>query len=237
MSALRLHDLVARTLRTTVFAITARAVCVRGALVGALALVVVACAGAGSGASGDGATASRGIPAQRPATPSTWPSTYALGLAASPDSVALLDTDVDTTGAGLPDGHGTATEGALVYAAKCAGCHGAKGQGIAPSPVLIQPLIVTDSFPWATKPGAPKTVGNYWPFATTLYGYIRHSMPATAPGSLSSAEVYQVVAYLLTENGVLAHDAVLDAKSLPAVKLPMRGRLVIDTRRGGAEVR
>ncbi|MEP6835007.1 MAG: c-type cytochrome [Gemmatimonas sp.] len=196
-------------------------------------LFVMACNAAGSGA----ATARSASQPEPPATPSAWPDTYALGHAASPESVAMLDTDVDTTGAGLPDGHGTAVEGALVYAAKCAGCHGAKGQGIPPSPVLIQALVPTDSFPWATKPGAPKTVGNYWPFATTLYGYIRHSMPSSSPGSLSSTEVYQVVAFLLAENGILAHDAVLDAKSLPAVKLPMRGRLVIDTRRGGAEVR
>lgn len=196
-------------------------------------LLVMAC----STPNGSGAPAANGPKTERPATPAGWPETYALGHAASADSIALLDTDVDTTGAGLPQGHGTAAEGAVVYAAKCAGCHGPKGEGIPPSPMLIQPIIATDSFPWATKPGAPKTVGNYWPFATTLYGYIRHSMPQTSPGSLSSTEVYQVVAYLLAENGVLARDAVLDAKTLPAVKLPMRGRLVIDTRRGGAEVR
>ena len=209
----------------------ARTLMAIGAVTGTL--FIVACSGAG----GRGATTTDGSPIERPATPSTWPSTYALGHSASVDSIALLDTDVDTTGAGLPEGHGTAAEGALVYAAKCAVCHGAKGEGIAPSPVLIQPFVATDSFPWARKASAPKTVGNYWPFATTMYAYVRHSMPSTAPGSLSSTEVYQVVAYLLAENGVLAYDAVLDAKTLLAVKLPMRGRLVIDTRRGGAEVR
>lgn len=178
-----------------------------------------------------------GAPSERPATPSEWPKSYALGAAASPEYVARIDTDVDTTGAGLPEGHGTAAEGAVVYATKCAGCHGAKGEGIAPSPILIQPIVANDSFPWMKKPGAPKTIGNYWPFVTTLYGYIWHAMPVSSPGSLSSTEVYQVVAYLLAENGVFARDAVLDAKTLPAIKLPMRGRLVIDTRRGGAEVR
>ena len=146
------------------------------------ALSLAACNSSGSAAGG-------GAKVEKPATPAAWPQTYALGHAASADSIALLDTDVDTTGAGLPDGHGTAAEGATVYAAKCAGCHGAKGEGIPPSPVLIQPLVATDSFPWAKKAGAPKTVGNYWPFATTLYGYIRHSMPSTSPGSLSSTEV------------------------------------------------
>ncbi|MBC8086745.1 MAG: cytochrome c [Phycisphaerae bacterium] len=173
----------------------------------------------------------------RPATPAGWPQTFGIGSAASDAHIARLDTDVDTTGAGLPAGKGTALEGAPVYAAKCASCHGAKGEGVAPSPLLVQALAPSDSFPWAKKASAPKTVGNYWPFATTLYGYIRHAMPQTAPGSLSPTEVYQLVAYLLAENGVLARDAVLDARTLPAVKLPMRGRLVIDTRRGGAEVR
>lgn len=197
-------------------------------------LFAQACTGAGTNANSPAQTTSA---AARPATPSAWPNSFALGKPASVASIALLDTDVDTTGAGLPEGHGTASEGAVVYGAKCASCHGAKGEGIPPSPVLIAPIIPTDSFPWATKPGAPKTIGNYWPFVTTLYGYVWHAMPSSAPGSLSSTEVYQVVAYLLAENGVMARDAVLDAKTLPAIKLPMRGRLVIDTRRGGAEVR
>lgn len=205
-----------------------------------LTLIVLACAlSACSGASSGPSRSEAGVGeySARPATPAAWPTSFGLGQPADAKAVALLDNDVDTTGAGLPEGKGTAAEGAAVYAAKCASCHGAKGEGIAPSPLLVQPLVATDSFPWAKKAGAPKTVGNYWPFATTLYAYIRHAMPQTAPGSLSSTEVYQLVAYLLAENGVLARDAVLDARTLPAVKLPMRGRLVIDTRRGGAEVR
>lgn len=174
----------------------------------------------------------------RAATPATWPTAvYGLGVPASPAAVHLLDTDVDTTGAGLPDGHGTAAEGAVVYAAKCAVCHGVRGEGVPPSPAVVLPLVATDSFPWATNPGTPKTVGNYWPFATTLYAYILHAMPLPAPGSLSSTEVYQLVAYLLAENGVMARDMVVDARSLPAIKLPGRSRLTIDTRRGGTEVR
>jgi len=225
-------DVVARTVRATVAVMATGAV--KSAIVAAMSpLLIVGC----SGRNGSGSTAGTTLPVERPATPAAWPASYALGHRAALDRIALLDTDVDTTGAGLPDGHGTAAEGAIVYASKCASCHGIKGEGIAPSPVLILPMVSTDSFPWAAKPSTPKTVGNYWPFATTLYGYIRHSMPSTAPGSLSSTEVYQLVAYLLAENGVLAHDAVLDATTLPAVKLPMRGRLVIDTRRGGAEVR
>lgn len=170
-------------------------------------------------------------------TPSEWPNHYDLGQPASAALIAALDTDVDTTGLGLPDGHGTPAEGELVYQAKCAACHGKKGEGIKPFPPLIQPIIANDSFPWAKNGGAPKTVGNYWPFTTTLFAYIRHTMPQTAPGSLAPDEVYQVVAYILSENGVLAHNATLNAQSLPLVKLPMRKRFTIDTRRGGAELR
>ena len=176
-------------------------------------------------------------PATEIATPSAWPDHYGLGVLASAATIAALDTDVDTTGAGLPPGQGTPAQGAIVYQAKCAACHGQKGEGVKPFPPLIQPMAVNDSFPWAKNAGAPKTVGNYWPFATTLYGYIRHSMPQTMPGSLTPDEVYQVVAYILAENGVLARDATLNAQSLALVKLPMRNRFIIDTRRGGAEVR
>jgi mono/diheme cytochrome c family protein len=173
----------------------------------------------------------------RPATPGDWPSRYALGRTASYDQVSALDTDVDTTGAGLPAGHGTAAEGATVFAAKCAVCHGPAGEGVAPNPPLVKALVTSDSFPWATNAAYPKTVGNYWPFATTLYAYIRHAMPFTQPGSLSPTETYQVVAFLLAENGVIPRETVLDARSLPAVHLPLRSRFVLDTRRGGAEVR
>jgi len=206
-------------------------------LPGAIALVFAAAACSAKAPAPSRSESGIGEFSARPTTPAAWPGSYGFGKRPTDASIALLDTDVDTTGAGLPAGKGTARQGAPVYAAKCASCHGAKGEGIPPSPVLVQALVPADSFPWAKKASAPKTVGNYWPFATTLYGYIRHAMPQTAPGSLSPTEVYQVVAYLLAENGVLARDAVLDARTLPALKLPMRGRLVIDTRRGGAEVR
>ena len=176
-------------------------------------------------------------PSTKLTTPSEWPDHYGLGQPAAAATIAALDTDVDTTGAGLPPGQGTPAEGAIVYQAKCAACHGAKGEGIKPFPPLVQRIVGNDSFPWATNGTAPKTAGNYWPFATTLYGYIRHSMPQTTPGSLAPDEVYQLVAYILAENGVLARDATLNAQTLPLVKLPMRKRFIIDTRRGGAELR
>jgi cytochrome c len=81
------------------------------------------------------------------------------------------------------------------------------------------------------------TIGNYWPYATTLYDYINRAMPLTAPGSLTPPEIYAVVAYLLAANGVIAEDAVMNAMTLPQVKMPARDRFVADDRAGGATFR
>jgi S-disulfanyl-L-cysteine oxidoreductase SoxD len=201
------------------------------------ALVVAACqAGEGSppteraGSAGGrppAAGAKRAGPAMR----------YGLGRPADARRLAALDTDVDTTGAGLPAGRGTHAEGAAIYAQKCAACHGARGEGIPPNPRLVQPVARSDPFPFDRDPNAPKTVGNYWPFATTLYDYVYHTMPYTAPGSLTADETYAVVAFMLAENGVIEKTAVMDAKALPAVRMPARGRFVLDDRRGGPEFR
>jgi len=165
------------------------------------------------------------------------PARYELGRPADASQVAALDTDVDTTGAGLPAGRGTPAEGAAVYAQKCAACHGGRGEGIATNPKLVQPASPSDSALFDRDPSAPKTVGNYWPFATALYDYVYHAMPYDAPGSLTADETYAVVAFLLAENGIIAKTAVVDAKALPAVQMPARGRFVLDDRRGGREFR
>ena len=206
-----------------------------GVLVAALA--VSAC-GAGDGGQ---ATARAGVPGARPPVPAGTQTgaaaRYGLGRPVDPRRLAALDTDVDTTGAGLPAGRGTHAEGAAVFAQKCAACHGARGQGVPPSPRLVQPASRSDPFPFDRDPNAPKTVGNYWPFATTLYDYVYHTMPYTAPGSLTADETYALVAFLLAENGVIAKTAVMDATALPAVRMPARGRFVLDDRRGGPEFR
>jgi cytochrome c len=88
-------------------------------------------------------------------------------------------------------------------------------------------------FSFATNTGAVKTVGNYWPWATTLFDYIRRAMPQTAPGSLTADETYAVIAWILAENEVIPRDQVLDAASLPAVVMPSRDRFVRDDRVGG----
>ena len=204
---------------------------------GALTVAGASCGGGSGGGGGGGGGSGGAAAAASSSKAAPPPARYGLGRAATAQEVALLDTDVDTTGAGLPPGSGTPQRGAAVYAQKCASCHGARGEGIGPNPRLVQPLAAADSFPFARDHKVPKTPGNYWPFATTLYGYIAHTMPPTAPRSLTPDEVYGVVAFLLAENGVVPATAVMDARTLPAVRMPARGRFVLDDRRGGAEVR
>ena len=114
----------------------------------------------------------------------------------------------------------------------CASCHGAKGEGIAPYPQLIGGP--KGRFDFATDYKIPRTIGNYWPYATSLYDYIRRAMPLTAPGSLSADETYAVSAYLLNHEGLIANGTRLDAKSLAAIEMPARKHFVMDDRRAGS---
>ena len=159
-----------------------------------------------------------------------------LGRPATPQEIAALDLDVNPAGVGLPAGQATAVSGAAIYAAKCARCHGAKGEGIAPSPALVG-RIPGDSFPFGNDPKVVKTVGNYWPYATTLYDYVNRAMPLNAPGSLTPGEVYSLVGFLLWRNDIVADSAVMTSQTLPRVIMPARNRFVLDNRRGGPEIR
>jgi mono/diheme cytochrome c family protein len=166
------------------------------------------------------------------------PRTFNIGTPVTPAQVAAIDIDVSPTGAGLPPGSGTPEQGAAVYATNCAVCHGANGEGKPPYPQLIS--SPRPAFDFASDFKIPKTVGNYWPYATTLYDYIRRAMPLAAPGTLSADQTYAVTAYLLQKEQVIAPGTVLDAKSLPLVKMPGRDKFVADDRRGnrgGSEVR
>jgi cytochrome c len=169
------------------------------------------------------------------------PARFGVGRLATRAEVAAWDRDVDTTGRGLPAGSGGYDAGARVYAARCAACHGARGEGQGAFPRLVQAptldSVTRDSFPFVRDAKLPKTVGNYWPYATTLYDYVRHAMPYDRPGSLTPDEVYAVVAYLLAENGVVARTAVMDARTLPRVAMPARRHFVPDDRKGGPELR
>ena len=156
------------------------------------------------------------------------PVTFGIGRAATPAEIAALDIDVGPDGVGLPPGRGTAADGAPIYAARCASCHGKTGKE-GPNDVLVGRLP-GDAFPFAQDPRAPRTIGSYWPYATTVFDYIRRAMPPDKPGSLKDEEVYGLVAYLLSMNELIPADAVIDASSLPKVKMPARDHFVPDTR-------
>jgi cytochrome c len=138
------------------------------------------------------------------------------GQAISPADLAPWDISVGPDGAGLPPGRGTPKEGEAVFAAKCQACHGEKGAG-KPNDVLVGGFgtIASD------KP-AVKTVGSYWPYAVTLFDYVRRAMPYQDTKSLTNDELYAVAAYILNLNGVVGADDVIDAATLPKVKMPNR---------------
>ena len=130
------------------------------------------------------------------------------------------------------------SEGASIFAAKCASCHGARGEGKPPLyPALVGRDSAAEEFVFGNDPGYVKTIGNYWPYATTVFDYVRRAMPLTAPGSLTNDEVYAVTAYLLAANQVIAQDVVLDSSSLRRVTMPYAHRFVRDNRRGGKEIK
>ena len=156
------------------------------------------------------------------------PATFGIGRPATPDEIAARDIDVGPDGVGLPPGRGTAADGAPIYAARCAGCHGKTGKE-GPNDTLVG-RIPGDAFTFARDPKAPKTIGSYWPYATTVFDYIRRAMPPDKPGSLKDDEVYNLTAYLLALNELIPADAVVDASSLPKVKMPARDKFKPDTR-------
>jgi cytochrome c len=138
------------------------------------------------------------------------------GQPIAPADIAPWDISVGPDGVGLPSGRGTVAQGAAVYAAKCQACHGEKGAG-KPNDALVGGM-------GSLAPDKPpvKTVGSYWPYATTLFDYIRRAMPFNESKSLTGDEVYAVSAYILQLNGVIGADDTLDAQSLPKVKMPNR---------------
>lgn len=164
------------------------------------------------------------------------PASYGLGRPATAEQVAAIDIDANPAGRGLPPGEGTAAAGSAIFAQKCAFCHGPHGEGQGPYPPLIG-RTPPPGFTFATDFKAPKTIGNYWPYSTTVYDYVHRAMPFNAPGSLTPNETYSLVAYLLSENGVIPATAVMNAKTLPTVKMPARSHFVPDNRTGGAVFR
>lgn len=158
-----------------------------------------------------------------------------IGRAASPDEIKRIDIDVRPDGHGLPEGKGTFAEGAKIYAAKCQSCHGANGQG-----GTADRLVDRESgknWDFATNAKLVKTVGNYWPYATTLYDYTFRAMPFAQPGTLTPDETYSLVAYILALNKIVPEDAVMNRATLPKVVMPARDRFVMDNRKGGKVVK
>ncbi|MDF3834582.1 cytochrome c [Cupriavidus basilensis] len=154
--------------------------------------------------------------------------TYGLGLLASERDLAAWNIDVTPDGAGLPPGSGSVARGRQVYESQCAACHGVKGEG-KPADALVGGQ---GSLNRAQADGKPplKTIGSFWPYATTVFDFINRAMPYNAPQSLKPDEVYAVTAYLLHLNGILPSDTVLDASTLPRVRMPNRDGFVVDGR-------
>lgn len=143
-----------------------------------------------------------------------------LGRAATPAEVAAWDVSIPPDGSGLPPGRGTSAQGALVFEQKCQSCHGEKGAG--------QPndRLVGGHGTLASK-SPVRTVGSYWPYPTTLFDYVRRAMPYTQSHSLSDDEVYAVTAYLLHLNGITGESDVMNAETLPKVRMPNRDNFIL----------
>jgi mono/diheme cytochrome c family protein len=149
--------------------------------------------------------------------------TYGLGRHVSPEEIRKYDVLIPPSGAGLPAGSGTAERGKAIYAAQCARCHGATGRE-GPEDVLVGGIGSLAT----AKP--EKTVGSYWPYATTLWDYLNRAMPVDRPGMLSADDVYSVTAYVLHLNGIVSATEVLDANTLPRIRMPNRDGFIPDAR-------
>lgn len=158
---------------------------------------------------------------------SNWPKSFGIGRTATGQEIAAIDVDITPDDNGLPPGSGNVTSGRDVYQIKCASCHGINGTE-GPAASLVG--VMGDT----TK---AKTIGNYWPYSTTLFDYIRRAMPYNMPGSLTDNEVYSLTAYLLFLNKIIDTATAMNAVSLPKVKMPAQKLFVNDDRRGGPEVR
>jgi cytochrome c len=186
------------------------------------ALLVLTAACTQGGAAETEADPSR-VPAQQ------GPARFGFGRPADAARVGAWDVDARPDGVGLPPGSGTVAVGARVYQLRCAACHGANGSG-----GRADVLVATE--PWGEWPINP-AVGNFWPYATTLYDYIARAMPPDRPGTLTADETYAVIAWILERNGLIPADAVMNATTLPAVRMPARDRFVPDDRLGAPVVR
>lgn len=150
--------------------------------------------------------------------------TYGLGKPATAEEIAGWDIDIRPDGLGLPPGEGSVSDGEGLYEQLCASCHGLFGEGEGRWPVLAGGEgTLTDERP-------TKTVGSYWPYASTLYDYIRRAMPFTAPRSLTDEQTYQITAYVLYLNEIVDEDFVLTQDNLAQVEMPNKDGFFVDPR-------
>ena len=143
-----------------------------------------------------------------------------LGVPATAAQIESADVSIGPDGAGLPPGSGTPAQGEAIFNTKCIACHGPQGSGTVNDQLVGGQGTLTSTTPI-------KTIGSYWPYATTVFDYVRRAMPYPTPHSLNDQEVYALTAYLLSLNGVIAKDAVMDAKTLPQVRMPNRGNFIL----------
>jgi len=149
--------------------------------------------------------------------------TYGVGRPPTAEEVKTWDLTVPPDGQGLPPGSGTSALGKPIYAERCASCHGEKGED-----PKYSPLVGGHGTLATAKP--IQTIGSFWQYATTLWSYIRRTQPFDEPGSLTAEQVYAVTAYLLHLNGIIGEQDVMDAQTLPLVKMPNRDGFVPDPR-------
>ena len=151
------------------------------------------------------------------------PVSRGVGRPPTPEEIRELGSAIAPDGTGLPAGSGTVAAGRELFAAQCARCHGPNGEGD------VGPRL-TGGRGTLRTPRPLKTVGSFWPYATTLWDYVNRAMPFDQPGRLTSSEVYAAVAYVLNLNGIVAADGVMDATTLPKVRMPNRDGFVADPR-------
>jgi mono/diheme cytochrome c family protein len=151
------------------------------------------------------------------------PPRYHIGRRATADEIEAWDIAIGPDGQGLPPGSGTAVRGKDIFAAQCARCHGATGREGPEAPLVGGAGTLATAHPL-------KTVGSYWPYATTLWDYVNRAMPFDRPGVLSADDVYATVAYVLYLNGIVGEHDTIDRATLPRVRMPNRNGFEPDPR-------
>jgi S-disulfanyl-L-cysteine oxidoreductase SoxD len=146
-----------------------------------------------------------------------------VGRTPTKQEIEAWDISVGPDGKGLPPGHGTAKDGAPIFAAKCAVCHGDQGQGGKIGPRVVGGIADTETLA-SLRP--VRSVGGYWPYATSVWDFIRRAMPRDQSGTLTPTEVYALTAFILYKSNIIKEDDVLDAKTLPKVQMPNRNGFV-----------